>query len=453
MAQKMKSSVKWIGFLMAVAIIVFSAILFDKCNKGKIAMPKLVYGNTSGGSTAVGSTSASSIPDGTLILKMGGESVMAESFAPNLIKGYMEKSGYKNVQIVNVKNGGTFIVGEKGGSKDKIEIMPKEDNVSYLDKGDIDIYMTSSEIHHSKYKEYVVGSDAIAIIVNNNSKITSLTEDDLKDLFTSDKMTLYCSNENSCTYKTFHEFIMEDKKIHQSSNKLNSDADVIDAVAKDDNGIGVICYSQLSGHKVHAIPVTEDSKIPALLPNKNTIESENYPLTKDLYFYVNKSSDLANKLLTYIETDEGQAIVSNEGFVNLNVGINSNKDNPEIESSDPKDYKVIAGAYDELTTEFRFEVGSSDLNTRGLEDLPRVVSFLKKQGKSIILVGFTDNIGVPATNLALSKSRALGVKKLLEAEGLSISTTYGFGDAHPIRTNSTTDDRGENRRVEIWIKK
>ena len=447
----MKSSVKWIGFLMGVAIIVFSAILFDKCNKGKIAMPKLVYGNT--GSTVAGATSAGSVPDGTLIFKMGGESIMSESFAPNLLKAYMIKEGYKNVQVINVKNGGTFIVGENSKGVDKVEIMPKEDNISYLDKGDIDVYMTSSEIHHSKYKEYVVGSDAIAIIVNSNSKITSLTEDDLKDLFTSDKMTLYCSNENSCTYKTFHEFVMEDKKIHQSTNKLNSDADVIDAVAKDDNGIGVVCYSQLSGHKVHALAVTEDIKIPALLPNKNTIESENYPLTKDLYFYVNKSSDLANKLLAYIETDEGQAIVSNEGFINLSVGVNSNKDNPEIESTDPKDYKVIAGSYDELTTEFRFEIGASDLNTRGLEDLPRVVSYLKKQGKSIVLVGFTDNIGLPATNLALSKSRALSVKKLLEAEGVSISTTYGFGDAHPIRTNSTPDDRAENRRVEIWVKK
>ena len=175
----MKSSVKWIGVGLAVALIVFSAIIFDKCNKGKIAMPKLVYGNNTG-STVAGATSAGSVPDGTLIFKMGGESIMAESFAPNLLKAYMTKEGYKNVQVINVKNGGTFVVGENNKGKDKIEIMPKEDNISYLDKGDIDIYMTSSEIHHSKYREYVVGSDAIAIIVNSNSKITSLTEEQIR---------------------------------------------------------------------------------------------------------------------------------------------------------------------------------------------------------------------------------------------------------------------------------
>lgn len=449
----MKTSVKWVGFAVMVILIVFSAIIFDKCNKGKISMPKLVYTNSSTNSNSI--AVVNQVPDGNLILKLGGESVMAETFAPNLIKGYMEKNGYKNVSIANVKNGGTFITGEKGGSKDKIEILPKEDNVSYLDKGDIDIYMTSTELTHSNYKEYQVGMDAIAIIVNKNSTLKSISMGDLKDVFTSAKMTLYCNSDNSCTQKTFKEFVMEDKQIHTSTQKLSSDADVMDAISKDENGIGIISYSKLNS-SVKAIPIADAVGLAPIIPNKSTIESERYPLSKDLYFYISKKSTLAQNLASYIESSEGQKLVQDEGFVNLEITLNDNSANPEAMPNDPPAYTALINNDVKVTTEFRFLFGSSTLDSRGLNDVTRLVEYLsdkQNSGEKVILAGFTDNVGDPVKNNALSLQRANSVKAILTASGVNVYQTLGFGSARPVRSNDNEEDRDENRRVEVWLKK
>ena len=455
MAQKIKSSVKQTMWIIVVLILLIAiAIIYDKVNKGKIPLPKITYSNTTGSSSNTNYTTSTSVPDGNLILKLGGESVMSESFAPNLIKSYLVKNGYSNVQIiVNQNDGSKYIVGEKNGKKDKIEILPKKDDISALNTGQIDIYMTSTEVQHSSYKEYVVGMDAIAIIVNKNSKVQYLSEDDLKDIFTSASMTLYCNTQNSCTYKTFQEFIMEDKAIHSSHQKFQSDAEIIDAVAKDENGIGIISFSNLTS-AVKVIPVSEERDLPPVIPNKSTIESERYTLSKELYFYINKSSQLAQSLCSYIETVEGQNVVSQEGFVNLNISLNDNSENPEAMPNDPPEYTNLIKNYQNITTDFRFETGSSILNSRGLNDIARLVGYLAEhKGEQVILVGFTDNVGDPASNIKLSISRANTVKTILTSSGVSVSKVIGLGSARPIRGNNTESDKAENRRVEVWLTK
>jgi phosphate transport system substrate-binding protein len=453
MAQKIKTSVKrtmWtiIGLMLLIAV----AIIYDKATKGKIPLPKITYSNTTGSSNA-NYTTSTSVPDGNLILKLGGESVMAESFAPNLIKSYLVKNGYSNVQIiVNQNDGGKYIIGEKNGKKDKIEILPKKDDISALNSGQIDIYMTSTELQHSSYKEYEVGMDAIAIVVNKKSKVQYLSEDDLQDIFTSASMTLYCNTENSCTYKTFKEYIMEDKAIHTSHQKFQSDAEIIDAVAKDENGIGIISFSNLTS-AVKVLPVSEEKDLPPIIPNKSTIESERYTLSKDLYFYINKSSQLAQSLCSYIETTEGQNIVSQEGFINLNISLNNNSENPEIMPNDPPEYTSLIKNDQKITSEFRFETGSSVLDSRGLNDIARLVGYLSDhKGEQVVLVGFTDNIGDPASNIKLSISRANTVKTILTSSGVSVYQVLGFGSARPVRSNNNDADRAENRRVEVWLK-
>lgn len=454
MAQKIKSNVKrTMWTILGLILFIVSVIVYDKVNKGKIAMPKITYANGSSSNTNV--VTSSSVPDGNLILKLGGESVMAESFAPNLIKFYMEKNSYKNVQIiVNSNDGGKFIVGEKNGSKDKVEILPKQDNVASLNSGAIDIYMTSTELEHVSYKEFVVGMDAVAIIVHKNSKVQFLAQDDLKDIFTSASMTLYCNTENSCTYKTFKEYILEDKAIHSSSKKFNTDAEIIAAVANDENGIGIISFSNLNSSSVRALPVSDKRGIPPVIPNKFTIESENYPLSKDLLFYVNKSNALANSLINFIESSEGQKLVANEGFVNLEISINDNSLNPEAQPNDPPEYTLLIKNYQMITTEFRFETGSSTLNARGVNDIARLVGFLAEhKGEKVVLVGFTDNVGDPATNKKLAISRANAVKAILVQTGIEVAEVHGLGSIRPVRSNDNDSDRAENRRVEVWLKK
>ena len=70
----------------------------------------------------------------------------------------------------------------------------------------------------------------------------------------------------------------------------------------------------------------------------------------------------------------------------------------------------------------------------------------------VIIEGHTDNIGTPASNLALSTNRAASVRSaLVDRLGVPASSieAKGFGDTRPVENNTTIEGRAHNRRVEV----
>lgn len=69
------------------------------------------------------------------------------------------------------------------------------------------------------------------------------------------------------------------------------------------------------------------------------------------------------------------------------------------------------------------------------------------------IAGYTDNIGNPALNRALSLRRAEAVKDWLVRRGIDPSrlTVAGYGSSDPVDTNATPEGRANNRRVEFHI--
>ncbi len=65
--------------------------------------------------------------------------------------------------------------------------------------------------------------------------------------------------------------------------------------------------------------------------------------------------------------------------------------------------------------------------------------------------GYTDNVGDKAANQTLSEERANAVANWLAQHGVDRSrlSAKGFGEAHPIASNSSDKGRAENRRVEL----
>jgi len=87
--------------------------------------------------------------------------------------------------------------------------------------------------------------------------------------------------------------------------------------------------------------------------------------------------------------------------------------------------------------------------------IKKIVETLNKFGKNgyIDIIGYTDNIGSKARNLALSKQRAKKVAELMKEYGLSKKFSFGKiigkGEENSVDNNDTVSGRHNNRRVEI----
>lgn len=102
-----------------------------------------------------------------------------------------------------------------------------------------------------------------------------------------------------------------------------------------------------------------------------------------------------------------------------------------------------------------FATGSTAiLSTKELETIYGLL--IQAEDTRVKIVGFTDNIGNPQSNVTLSIGRANSVKNWLVSKGISekkFQLVDGLGDASPISDNGTREGQAENRRCEITILK
>jgi len=116
-------------------------------------------------------------------------------------------------------------------------------------------------------------------------------------------------------------------------------------------------------------------------------------------------------------------------------------------------YDALAAKGRWATQGILFETGKSDLKPESTPVLKEIASTMKQhEDLKILIEGHTDNVGQPASNLALSDARAAAVKAALTGQyGIDAAriTTKGFGDTKPAVPNATPEGRAQNRRVEI----
>ena len=101
-----------------------------------------------------------------------------------------------------------------------------------------------------------------------------------------------------------------------------------------------------------------------------------------------------------------------------------------------------------------FSTGKADLQPGAMSTIERLALFMAEYpAKTVLIEGYTDDVGSENFNLGLSDRRAASVRNALLAAGVSPLriSTIGYGEARPIASNSTPEGRQLNRRVEIVI--
>ncbi len=116
-------------------------------------------------------------------------------------------------------------------------------------------------------------------------------------------------------------------------------------------------------------------------------------------------------------------------------------------------YDALAAKGRWSTQGILFVTGKADLQPESRPVLKEIAGTLKQHADLKLLIeGHTDNVGTPASNLALSDARAAAVKAALVAQfGVDAAriTTRGLGDTKPAAPNTTAAGRAQNRRVEV----
>lgn len=103
-----------------------------------------------------------------------------------------------------------------------------------------------------------------------------------------------------------------------------------------------------------------------------------------------------------------------------------------------------------------FEIGKSELLPVSYTELNFLLEYLKNNPqKNIEISGHTDNTGNEIQNLKLSEERAKSVREYLISNGISnnIITVIGYGSSKPVDTNTNSQGKQNNRRVEVKITK
>lgn len=184
--------------------------------------------------------------------------------------------------------------------------------------------------------EWKVAIDGIIVIVHKDNPIEYLTLDQLKSIyngsFTRWKevgedesiMVTYGRQSNSGTYIFWHEFILKKDDYRSDMQSLNGNADIVEAVINDRNGIGYVgvAYAESRKNEVKIVPIKIDLTSESIIPTHNTISEETYPISRFLYIYTDGIPTAADKeYLKWIIGSEGQKITEAIKYIPLPVEV------------------------------------------------------------------------------------------------------------------------------------
>ncbi len=101
-----------------------------------------------------------------------------------------------------------------------------------------------------------------------------------------------------------------------------------------------------------------------------------------------------------------------------------------------------------------FSSGSHTLEASSMAQLTNLSDILKAfPNVKVKIGGYTDNVGEPKKNLALSTQRAESIVAELVKMGIAADRlkAEGYGDTVPLADNSTEEGRAKNRRMSLRV--
>jgi phosphate transport system substrate-binding protein len=208
--------------------------------------------------------------------------------------------------------------------------------IAALINGTTDICMSSRPMKvdekrklRDRYKtmgfEIPVAKDGLSIYLHESNPVKELSFAQLRGIYTgaianwkqvggNDAPIVPYGRENSSgTYVYFKDNVLLGRDYTPRCQTLPGTAAVVNAVARDPNGIGYGGAAYANG--VRDCAVRKADGAPAVLPNAATVKDGSYPVTRDLYLYTRmRPAGEAKKFIDWVLTREGQQLASQVGY-------------------------------------------------------------------------------------------------------------------------------------------
>jgi len=181
------------------------------------------------------------------------------------------------------------------------------------------------ERYNSPGVEISVARDGVSVYVNESNPISDLTLGELRRIFKGEitnwkevggpdaKIIVYSRENSSGTYVFFKEEVLKNADYTPRAQTLPGTAAVVNAVAREKYGIGYGGAAYAKGIKV--LPLKRDAASAATAPNKDTVKSGAYPLSRSLFFYLREpASGSIKTFVDYVLSSEGQNIATQVGY-------------------------------------------------------------------------------------------------------------------------------------------
>jgi phosphate transport system substrate-binding protein len=172
---------------------------------------------------------------------------------------------------------------------------------------------------------YPIARDGLSVYLHESNPVKELTIAQIRDIYTGritnwkqvggrDATIILYSRENSSgTYTYFKDNVLLGRDFSPRAQTLQGTSAVVNAVAKDENGIGYGGAAYAKG--IRFAGVKKDDKSPAVLPSLETVRNGTYPITRFLYLYTRvKPANEMKAFIDWARSAEGQAIVAKVGY-------------------------------------------------------------------------------------------------------------------------------------------
>jgi phosphate transport system substrate-binding protein len=266
-----------------------------------------------------------------VILSLAMMMAIAPSFKAQKIKGSdtvlplaqkeAEQYGKKTKKSVTVIGGGSGV------------------GISALIEGTTEIAMSSRSMKFDeklKFQEAgkaivekVIAYDALAVIVNPSNPVKELTRAQLEGIFTGKiknwkevggedlAITPYSRETSSGTYEFFKEHVLKNKNYAKGILSMPATGAIVQSVSQTKGAVGYVGLAYIE-KDVKAISVSFDGKT-FVAPSVAAAKDKSYPVTRPLFFYMEKKTAAKYKdFIDFVTSEEGQKIVSKVGYVPLN---------------------------------------------------------------------------------------------------------------------------------------